>query len=205
MHNLPPKKATHIFLPITSDISKSPDCLLADVLLGWGDQADEGRDGPAIHHGGRLIRRPRGYVGQRPGRLELNRRAIGEGEEGHKLGDEAGSNHLVDGRVFVTGQQLPAPETLQLKKKKTKNKTFACSFILINYRAAWVACSWDSRLSLFTPATISSTVHGLIAWTGKEKQRINRQEVFSHTQHFISRDQNKYQKNSAWSCMLLAS
>lgn len=38
-----------------------------------------------------------------------------------------------------------------------------------HYRAACVAWSWDSEFPLFTPATISSTVHCLSPCTGQQK------------------------------------
>lgn len=91
----------------TSNISKSPDRLLADVQVGGRDQVYEGGDGPPLNHSGRLIGRSGGDVGQSPGGLKLDGRKIHQSQEGHKLGDEAGADHLVNGRMFFAWQKFP--------------------------------------------------------------------------------------------------
>ena len=83
------------------------------MLVRGRDQADEGLDGPALHHSRRLVGRPGGDVGQSPGRLELDGRTVHEPQEGHELGDQAGADQLVDGGVLVPGQELPAFGTTQ--------------------------------------------------------------------------------------------
>lgn len=102
----------NIFILITSNISKGPDRLLADVLVGGCDQANKGRNGPAWHDSGRLLGRPGGDVSQSPGCFELDRRTVHISQEGDKLGDETSADQLVNGRMFVTRQQLPVFKTV---------------------------------------------------------------------------------------------
>ena len=104
---------------ITCDVAQRPDGLLADVGVGGADQADEGRDGPARDHGGRLLRGPGRDVGQRPGRLKLERGGVGEAQERHEGGDEACSDDVVDGGVPLTGQQLPGQHKVQIETVRT--------------------------------------------------------------------------------------
>lgn len=100
-------------LAVTSNVSEGPDRLLADVLVGGCDQANKGRNGPALHNSSSLIRSPRGNVGQSPGGLELDRRTVHQSQKGDKLGDETSTDHLVNGRMLVTGQQFPVVRTAQ--------------------------------------------------------------------------------------------
>lgn len=97
----------NVFILITCNISKSPDRLLADVLVGGCDQANKGRNGPACHDSGRLLGRPGGDVSQSPGCFKLDRRTVHISQEGDKLGDETSADQLVNRRMFVTRQQLP--------------------------------------------------------------------------------------------------
>lgn len=86
----------------TSNVSKGPDGLLADVLVGGCDQANEGRDGPAPHNSSCLISGPRGDVGQSPGSLKLDWRAVCQPQEGNKLGDQPSTDDLVNGGMPLT-------------------------------------------------------------------------------------------------------
>ena len=95
-------------LSITSNISKCPDCLLADVLVGGCDQVNKGRNGSTLHNSTSLIRCSRGNVCQSPGCLKLDGRAVWQSKEAHKLGDETCADHLVNRRMFFTRQQFPA-------------------------------------------------------------------------------------------------
>lgn len=104
---IPQQTAATREVDVTGDVPQSPDGLLADVLMGGRDQAHEGVDGTAPHHGSGLIRRPGGDVGQSPGRLELDGRVRRHAEEGHELRDEPSADHLIDGGVFVSRQHLP--------------------------------------------------------------------------------------------------
>lgn len=170
----------NIFILITSNISKGPDRLLADVLVGGCDQANKGRNGPAWHDSGRLLGRPGGDVSQSPGCFELDRRTVHISQEGDKLGDETSADQLVNGRMFVTRQQLPVFKTVHksycassyvafIYGKRRKKRKRMISLMHSHYRAACVAWSWDSEFPLFTPATISSTVHCLSPCTGQQK------------------------------------
>ena len=98
------KKIATTALFLTCDVSQGPNGLLADVWVRWGHQADEGRDGPSLHHSGRLVRGARGDVGQGPRRLKLDGRALGQAQEDDKLGDEASVNDAVDWGVPLPGQ-----------------------------------------------------------------------------------------------------
>lgn len=102
-------------MSVTSNVSEGPDRLLADVLVGGCDQANEGRNGPALNNSSGLIRSPRSNVSQSPGGLKLDRRTVYQSQEGDKLGDETSADHLVDGRMLVTRQQFPANGTAQQK------------------------------------------------------------------------------------------
>lgn len=102
----------NIFILITCNISKGPDRLLADVLVGGCDQANKGRNGPAWHDSGRLLGRPGGNVSQSPGCFELDWRTVHISQEGDELGDETSADQLVNGRMFVTRQQLPVFKTV---------------------------------------------------------------------------------------------
>lgn len=108
-------KKTQIILLITSNVSQGPDCLFTDMLVGGCHQAYKSGNGSALHHSSCLVRCPRGNVGQRPGSFKLDWRTVCEPQEGHELGDQTDTDHLVNRRMLVTGQQLPAHRTIGWK------------------------------------------------------------------------------------------
>lgn len=97
------------------------------MLVRGRDQADEGRNGSTLYHSRRLIRCPGRNVSQSPGRLKLDGGTVCESQEGDKLWDQSNTDQLVDGRVFVTGQELPEIED------KNRNKVNIPLRLKFNY------------------------------------------------------------------------
>lgn len=89
---------------VTSNVSKGPDCLLTDVLVGGCDQANEGRNGPTRNNSCCLVSCARGNVGQSPGSLKLDWGTVHQPQEGDELGDQTSADQLVNGRMLVTRQ-----------------------------------------------------------------------------------------------------
>ena len=55
---------------LTCDVAEGPDCLLAHVHIGRGEECDEVRDSARLHHELGLLRGAGGDVGQGPRSLE---------------------------------------------------------------------------------------------------------------------------------------
>jgi len=53
---------------------------------------------------------PRGDVGERPGRLELQRGLVVHGQEVHEVGQQTADHDLLQQRVLLLGEQLPGGE-----------------------------------------------------------------------------------------------
>lgn len=75
--------------------------LLADVIVRAHEQTHEDRDGALLDHHPRVFARAAGDVGERPRRLELQRRVVIALEELDKLGHDPGIDHVLDRRVAL--------------------------------------------------------------------------------------------------------
>lgn len=165
-----------VILLVTSNVSKGPHCLFADVLMGRCDKANKGRNSPAFNNSSRLIRGSWGDVGQSPRGFKLDRRTVGQPQEGDKLGDEPGTDHLVDGRMLVSRQQFPAISTAHVSGHQQWWIIGSHWGWVNRYLAACVAWSCNSGLPLFTPVRISSTVHCRVACKDREQRIIELSE-----------------------------
>lgn len=83
------------------------------------NQPDEGRDGPRLHHGGRLLRRPRGDVSQSPGRLELDVGEVELSQEAYESRDEARGDDAVDRRLLFFGEEFSETQQEMVREKSS--------------------------------------------------------------------------------------
>lgn len=78
-----------------------PHRLLANIVVGAHEQANEDRDGTLLDHHAGVVTRAAGDVGQRPGRLELEGRVVVALQELDELGHHARVNNVLDRRVTL--------------------------------------------------------------------------------------------------------
>jgi hypothetical protein len=65
-------------------LTDGPDSLLANAFFGRAQQFDEGRNGPGVNDGPRLLRAAAGNVGEGPRRLKLQHRGVGVAQKFNK-------------------------------------------------------------------------------------------------------------------------
>lgn len=90
---------------ISRDVPEGPDGLLADVVVGREEEANEDGDGSHFHDHLGVLAGAGGDVGERPGRFELQGGVVVALEEFDEAGDDAALDDLLDGRVFLDGQE----------------------------------------------------------------------------------------------------
>lgn len=163
---------------LTSNIPQSPDSLFTNMRMRGCDQTNESWNGSSFHHSCSLIGCPRRNVSQGPGRFKLNRWRLRHSQKAYKLGDQACTDDSINRWMPFPRQQLPKlykvkiwlkrsqRDTIRERRKKRKKKRTPHHFFQLAHLAAWVACTWVSRLLLLTPLTISSTVQ---CWACHEK------------------------------------
>lgn len=169
--------------PLTSNIPQGPDSLFTNMEMRRCNETDESGNGSSFHHSCSLIGRPGCNVSKGPGCFELNRWRLRHAQEAYKLRDESGTDDSIYGWMPLPRQQLPKPMKPHDYKRQRhimkEGNAFPTNYELAHL-AAWVACTWVSRLLLLTPLTISSTVQ---CWACHQKKKKNTYDdyIYTHT------------------------
>ena len=90
---------------VTSNVTKGPDSLLANIRLGALEQLDKDGDGTGVDNDLCLLSGARGNVGQSPGSLELDQ-GVRRAEKLYETADDVGLDDLLNGRVALFRQEL---------------------------------------------------------------------------------------------------
>lgn len=90
---------------VSSDVTKSPDCLLPNVGLVAAEQLDENRNRARLDNDLCLLCRARGNVGERPCGLKLHQCVWGA-EELDKSADNARLDNSLNRRVALFGKEF---------------------------------------------------------------------------------------------------
>jgi hypothetical protein len=90
---------------VTSNVTKGPYGLLADIGFGALKQLDKDGHGAGVDDDLCLLGGTRGNVGQGPGSLELDK-SVRRAEEFDETADDVGLDDLLDGRVALFRQEL---------------------------------------------------------------------------------------------------
>mmetsp|Transcript_29319 Transcript_29319/g.62346 ORF Transcript_29319/g.62346 Transcript_29319/m.62346 type:complete len:378 (+) Transcript_29319:679-1812(+) len=92
---------------VAGNVPKSPDRLLAHVVVGRLEQLHKDGQGAVFHDDACLFCRARGDVREYPRRFELQ---VGAGdllEKDHEARHHSGTDHLLDGGILLDAQELP--------------------------------------------------------------------------------------------------
>jgi hypothetical protein len=90
---------------VTSNVTESPDSLLADIDNTRSEESNEVGDGAGGDDDLGVLRGARSNVSKSPGGLELEH-GVGARKELDELGDDATLDDTVDGRALLLGQEL---------------------------------------------------------------------------------------------------